>query len=98
MIVTAGERDFKNQKGMIAKEGTQRMLLVGHLRVAETASPEDVQTAEFALIKEVKAALNTGVVGIGYSLVSVEQSRQLDFPYGWVVADLDAGPPRESNF
>jgi len=95
-IVSAGEGNYKNQRGMVAKEGTGRLLLIGHLKLAESASGQAVEDAEVAFIEEVKAALRVGVTGIGFALQNVEHSRQLDRPYGWFVASVDAGPPLES--
>ena len=95
-IISAGEGDYKNQKGMIGKEGTSRILLVAHIKVAESTTSQAIENAELAFFKEVKTALRIDVPGLGFTLESFEHSRQLEHPYGWFVATLKAGPPRNS--
>lgn len=96
MIVSAGEADYKNQRGMVGKEGTGKILLVGHIRVAESDNSQDIEDVEIAFIEEIKAALRVDVPGLSFSLESVEHSRQLEHPYGWFVATIKVGPPRNS--
>lgn len=95
-IVSAGEAGYKNQKGMVAKEGTGKILLVAHIRVAESNNSQDIEDAELAFFKEVKVALRVDVPGLGFALESFEHSRQLEHPYGWFVATIKVGPPRNS--
>lgn len=94
MLISAGEADYKNQKNIVGKEGTQSMLLIGQLRVAETDTGLDIEAKELTMIEEVKSALNVGAAGIGYSLNRVTHSRQLDLPYGWFVTEIEAGPAK----
>ncbi|MCW8830665.1 MAG: hypothetical protein OQK32_03990, partial [Gammaproteobacteria bacterium] len=63
-IVSAGEADYKNQRGMVAKEGTGKILLVAHIKVAESDNSQDIEDAELAFFKEVKAALRVDVPGL----------------------------------
>jgi len=94
ILLSAGERDYNNKPGMIAKEGTHRIILIGYLKLNEKASqPQDVEAAELDLIEEIKAFVRAGVSGTTLLLDNVQHSRQLEFPYGWVVAYIDAGPP-----
>jgi len=97
-IVSAGERNYSNALGMAAREGTQRVLLVGHLQVAQASAPADIEAAELDLIEEIKACVRSGINGMSVRLDSVEHSRQLEHPYGWVVAHLDLGPPRTLRY
>ncbi len=97
-IVNAGESGFKNQLGMVAKEGTAAVWLIGHVKVAEDTPSQNIETAELALSKELKAAIRVGVPGIGFALERIEYSRQLEHPYGWFVAFLNAGPPLETLY
>lgn len=92
-IVSASEGDYNNSLGMEAKEGTQRLVCIGHLKVAETDSKKAVQDAEFDFIEEFKAFIRSGVSGMSLRLENVQHSRQLDHPFGWFVAIVDAGPP-----
>jgi hypothetical protein len=98
MIVSAGERGYSQALGMAAREGTQRVLLVGHLQVAQTSAPAAIEMAELDLIEELKSFVRGGVPGMSVRLDSVEHSRQTEHPYGWVLANLDLGPPRTTTF
>lgn len=98
MMVAGGEKDYRRDPGMIAKEGTQRLLLVAHLKAAETDEPTQVEAAELDLAEEIKTFVRSGVSGMTIYLESIEHSRQLDFPYGWLVVYLDVGPPNSGVF
>ena len=93
MVTSRNERDYSQSLGMVAKEGTQKLLLIGHIKAAESVSGEALEDAEIAFIEELKAALRITVPGVGLRLTSVEHSGQIDKPYGWLVASVDAGPP-----
>ncbi len=96
-IVKASEDNYKNQRGMVTKEATTQMLLIGHLHVAETTTSQAIETAELAFEKELKAAIETGITGLSFTLERIESSRQLEHPYGWFVAFVNIGPPRTST-
>ena len=98
MLVSGGEGDYNKGLGMVAREGVQRVLLVGHLKVAEDAAGAVVEAAELDLIEEIKAWARTNVPGMSLRLDSVQHSRQIENPYGWLVAYLDAGPPRSTTY
>ena len=95
-IVSAGEGDYKNQRGMVGKEGAGKILLIGHIKVPESDNSQDIEDAEIKFIEEVKPALRVDVPGLSFSLEGVEHSRQLEHPYGWFVATIKVGPPRNS--
>lgn len=96
-VVTATESDFKNQRGMIAKEGTTQFLLIAHLKIAETSDQEELAEAEHTLLSELKSAIRQKLPGLSLLLGEIQFSRQLDHPYGWFVATLDVGPPLAST-
>lgn len=98
MLVSAGEKDYRREPGMVAKEGTHGMVLVGHLKVDENDTPQAVEAAELDLIEEIKTFVRAGVTGMTLFLDRVEHSRQLDFPYGWIVAYLSAGPSNSNVY
>jgi hypothetical protein len=99
VLVSAGEGDYRGGLGGAAREGTQRMLLIGHLQVDEHAEPVATERAETALIEEIKAFVQASpVAGLELQLDSVQHSRQQEHPYGWVVAYLDAGPPAQTTY
>lgn len=97
-IVSAGEKDYNNGLGMEAKEGAHQVLLIGHLRVAEGTTGKDIEAVELDLAEEIKAFVRTGVADMSLKLNSIQHSRQLDHPYGWLVANIDAGPPRANIY
>lgn len=97
-LVSAGEGDYNKGLGMVAREGVQRVVLIGHLKVAEGAPGATVEAAELDLIEELKAWARLPSPGMSLRLDSVQHSRQLENPYGWVVAYLDIGPPRASTY
>jgi len=97
-IVSSGEKDYSKDLGMAARDGTQSVLLVGHLRIAEGMGGKAVEAAELDLIEEIKAWMRAGVTGMSLHLNNVQHSRQLDNPYGWIVAYVDAGPPSQTTY
>lgn len=97
-LVSAGEGSYNPGLGMVAKEGTHRVLLIGHLKVAEGQDGEDIEAAELDLAEEIKAFVRAGVTGTSLRLDRIEHSRQLENPYGWLVAYIDAGPPRRTTY
>ena len=94
MVTSRSERDYSPSLGMVAKEGTQKLLLIGQIKLAESVTGEALEDAEITFIEELKAALRITIPGIGIRLTSVEHSGQIDKPYGWLVASVDAGPPQ----
>lgn len=98
MIVSRGEGDYSSALGMVAREGTQNLMMIGHLKLDESSSGRDIENAEMAFIREVKTALKVGTEGVDLQLQRIDHSAQLDHPYGWFVASVDAGPPRASNY
>lgn len=91
-VVSAGEDSYAQHLGRIAEEGTVHALLVGQLRVAEAnpPTPEAVERAEFALMADLKAALRGAAIpGAAVLLQRFRQSQQLEYPYGWIAAELD---------
>lgn len=97
-LVSAGESNYKNQRGMVGKEGDHAMLLIGHLKVPESNNSKDTEDAEILFIEEIKTVLRNNVAGISISLQSVEHSRQLEHPWGWFVISINVGAPRTSTY
>ena len=100
MAISTGERSYHDGIGMVAKEGTQGVLLLVHIKVDDDdAEPMKaaVEAAEFTVIEEIKWFLRQGVAGMSLSLDRVEQSRQIDAPLAWVVMFVDMMPPRATT-
>ena len=91
-VLSSDERDYSNSQGMKAREGTHRLILVGHLQLDEAATAAEIRNAEFALIEEVKTFVRAGIPGMSLSLVRSVHSRGLEKPYGWTLQYIDAGP------
>lgn len=90
-VITTGEKDFPNYRGREAQLGTLEVFVIGQLEVADKADPEAVERAELALTNEVKNFLAGALpapVEMAY-LRRTKQSGQLEYPYGWVVFDLE---------
>ncbi len=98
MVLGGGEGKYKSGPGMAAQDGTQEFILIGHLKVDENNTQKDLKHAEYDLMEEIKSFVKTGVTGTGLYLERLEQSRQLEHPYGWVVAYINAGPPNETTY
>lgn len=96
-IVKASEDGYANQRGMVTKEATTKTLLIAHLKVAEGTDSQQIETAELAMEKELKNAIETGITGLSFTLERIESSRQLEYPYGWFIAFVNMGPPRTST-
>ena len=96
-LIAAGEGGYAAGPGMSARHGVTHLVLACHLRVADDAAPSAVEDTENALIEEIKAFVRAGVAGVTLTLDRVDQSRQIEHPYGWVVAHVQAGPPKAST-
>lgn len=98
MLVSDGESNYSDKLGMEAKEGSHKLLLIGHLKVDETTDPSAIEAAETDLIEEVKSWVRGGVNGMSLQLQRVTQSRQLEHPYGWVLIEVAALPPNATVY
>lgn len=97
MLISAGEGDYARGRGMIAREGVHKFLLIGHVKSDDDSEPKATEAAELDLIEEIKAFVRVPVPGMSLYLAQAQHSRQLEHPYGWVVANLDAGPPSQNT-
>ena len=71
---------------------TLRLLVIGHVEVPQRdTTGEDVETAEQALIAELKA-LNESDAGALLTINSIVTSMQIEHPNGWYVAECSYGP------
>lgn len=92
-IVSAGESDYLDGPGTVAREGHHKILLACWLQVPDSSTPgAAVEQAELALIAELKAWARQGFTNIGLKVESVEHSKQLVAPWGWCAIALDVGP------
>lgn len=98
MVISDGESQYSQNMGMTAKEGKHNQLLICHLKVVEDSEKVAIELAEMALIEEIKTWVRAGVPGMSFELESAQHSRQLEYPYGWVVVKLNAIPPRTNVY
>lgn len=95
-LVQDAEQNYSNAISMEARQGTLRVMLLGHIRVADSAARATLAAAERALAKEIKTWCRTGATGLRLRLESIQFSRGASFPYGWLVAYVHAGPQRQN--
>lgn len=89
-LVSNGEGGYQNLNGREAMDGTQRILLVGQIRLDEDAVPSAIENAELAMVDEIKAFLRARPAQIiQLYMTGFRQSQQMDAPYGWVSVDLE---------
>lgn len=88
-LVVSREGEFSNYRGREAQLGKLSVVLVGQLKVAESALPSEVEDAEFAFAEQVKTFLQ-GVLPVQDALLQeVRFSGQLEAPYGWFAMDVE---------
>ncbi|MCB1788328.1 MAG: hypothetical protein KDJ33_18880 [Gammaproteobacteria bacterium] len=102
-VVLAREFDYGRAFGLTAIDAGTEVLLICHLQVDEDEScgrgelSTAVRAAELALLAEIKTFCRTKIDGIEVLLNSVEFSRQLEAPMGWLVATVEMRPPAAST-
>jgi hypothetical protein len=93
-VLCDGEGSYSQARGMAAKEGTVKVILICHLQVEEDQTSADLQQIEINLAEALKAFTRAGVTGFDLILVDLILSRQLEHPYGWGIAYFELRPPR----
>lgn len=89
-VIGSGAGRFRNLRERLGMDATQRVIVVGQIRVAESATPLAVEQAEYTLYDEVIAALRAGTGTLRcIDLADFRQSAQLEHPYGWIALDLE---------
>ncbi|MBF0383626.1 MAG: hypothetical protein HQL69_21605 [Magnetococcales bacterium] len=90
-IICSSESDYQNALGREAQGGRLQILLLAQLKAGPKATGSQVEDAEFTVIQEIKTFLRSPLPNqLGnLSLKSVQQSGQLEAPYGWVAANLE---------
>lgn len=96
-IVSAGETNYNDSPGMIAREGVQTMAIVVHLSAYHDDDGEAVEAAELDACEEIKAFVRTGVPGMTIRLVSLQHSAQQMTPLGYVTAQIEAGAVQQTT-
>lgn len=90
-LVNKGVNDYKNHPGQAAALGTDGLIIVGQIRVAEGAAGDVLEEAEFLMMDDVKALANADLpTNLGGFIVNgFTQSQQVETPYGWIAVQCD---------
>ena len=90
-LIARAESDYQQAVGREAQGGKFQVTITGQFELAEDAPGSEIEDAEFAMITELKnfvrSALPDELQNIW--LLSVNQSGQLEAPYGWIYAQLE---------
>lgn len=99
-LVLDREHSYAKGRGRVAQEGTLDVMLIGYVSVDENSSDKAaLQDAEAALGEQIKGWVRaTGIDGFDVELDHIQLSRQLEFPYGWVIVALKLGPPKSNVY
>ncbi|MBF8179656.1 hypothetical protein [Herminiimonas contaminans] len=71
---------------------TMSMLVVGQIELPEKSEGVDVERAESLMGRQVRVLLQRQLRGPDMQIKSMDQSSQLEVPYGWVSMMLEVGP------
>ena len=92
-LVAGPVNDFPNYMGREGNFGTLHAAIVGQILVQENnpAVPSEIEDAENVLIDEITAFTRLVLAAPIDSLLvkSLERSRQLDYPYGYVTFNME---------
>lgn len=89
-VISDGEGDYDNLPHEEAMFGTLKIVLVGQILVGEDTESVVVETAELAMVEEIKSFVRALPVGIdGLQMKKFFQSKQLEHPYGWVSIEME---------
>lgn len=91
-LVSEGTRDWADYRGREGEFGTLDWAIVGHILIAEGGTTAELEDAEAELEGELLAwcqAQKPAPLDSVYP-VRVAYSKGLDFPYGWIVMQLEA--------
>jgi hypothetical protein len=69
-----------------------KFLVVGQIEFPERTAGHVVEDAELAMSREVKNLLQRQLLGPDLRILGVDQSSQLEVPYGWVSISIEVGP------
>lgn len=89
-LVSKGGGGFANYRGREGDLGSMATSLVCFLQVEEGSGSADIERAELQMLGELLAWINTtGVPGLDVvEAGDWTQSKQLEYPYGWLVLEL----------
>jgi hypothetical protein len=88
-LISRNETDFSNLLGRMATFGAKGIYILGVIQVEDDAAPHVAEDAEGDMIDEIKSLCRNLPSGVGdMTLQQLQQSAQIDYPYGWVLFEL----------
>lgn len=69
-----------------------KLLVVGQIKLPERAEGVDVEEAELQMAREVKVLIQRKLSGPDMIIRGIDQSAQLEAPYGWISLSIEVGP------
>ncbi|QZA80859.1 hypothetical protein [Deefgea piscis] len=87
-LLCRSEDGFADFIGGEAQFGTTKLAMVGQIRVDDDLPAEAVEDAELGMAQEIKTFIQSNALAGLLELKALQQSGQLDAPYGWIVFEL----------
>lgn len=69
-----------------------KFIVVGQIQFPERTAGEVIEAAELTMAREIKNLMQRKLRGPDMRLLGVDQSSQLEVPYGWVSVSIEVGP------
>lgn len=91
-VLSSREGRYANYRGREAQMGRLNVVVVGQLKLLESALPSTVEDAEFAFAEQVKAFLGGELPVPDVQLIETRFSGQMEAPYGWFAMDWEVMP------
>lgn len=91
-VLSSREGRYANYRGREAQMGRLNVVVVGQLKLPESALPSTVEDAEFAFAEQVKAFLGGALPVSDVQLIETRFSGQMEAPYGWFAMDWEVMP------
>lgn len=91
-VVSSREGRYANYRGREAQMGRLNVVVVGQIKLAESALPSAVEDAEFSFAEQVKVFLGGALPVTDIQLQETRFSGQMEAPYGWFAMDWEVWP------
>jgi len=90
-LLSTGLRDTRNIPGAAVHGGTWDIVIIGQIRLVESATGVAVETAESQMFAQISDWLNSPIDDEINCLevISMTQSQQLETPYGWIAIKIE---------
>ena len=90
-LLSTGLRDTRNIPGAAVHGGTWDIVIIGQIRLVESATGVAVEAAESQMFAQISDWLNSPIDDEINCLevISMTQSQQLETPYGWIAIKIE---------